>query len=114
MNLLHLEYFYVVAKEQGFTKASRALRISQPAISRMVKSLEEDFAFSLFERVGRNVRLTSQGLEVFEKCAKIFGEVDRLKGALGQIQGECKGPLQFAAAEPIASAFIPAKLAPFL
>ena len=51
MNLLHLHYFYHVAKEGGFTKASTSLRIQQPAISRMVKLLESDIGFSLFERV---------------------------------------------------------------
>lgn len=114
MNLLHLHYFYVVAKEQGFTRASRTLRIAQPAISRMVKLLEEDFGFALFERIGRNVQLTRQGLEVFENCKKIFAEVDQLKSSLDHIKGECKGPLALAAAEPIASHFIPSCLVSFL
>src|SRR5438445_1054645 len=103
MNLLHLQYFYVVAKENGFTKASKVLRIQQPAISRMVKMLEEDVGFKLFEKVGRNVQLTRHGLDVFEHCKKIFGTVDELKQSLGQISGECKGPLVMAASEPIAS-----------
>jgi DNA-binding transcriptional LysR family regulator len=107
MNLLHLEYFYVVAKEQGFTKASKALRIQQPAISRMVRFLEDDFGFRLFEKVGRNVQLTPAGMEVFEYCKNIFGAVDELKQSLGKISGECKGPLYIGASEPIASRFLP-------
>lgn len=114
MNLLHLQYFYVVAKEQGFTKASKALRIQQPAISRMVKLLEEDFGFPLFEKVGRNVQLTGAGVEVFDYCKKIFGTVDELKQSLGQISGECKGPLLIGASEPIASHFLPKILRPYL
>ncbi|MEK7354904.1 MAG: LysR family transcriptional regulator [Bdellovibrionota bacterium] len=114
MNLNQLQYFYVVAKEQGFTNASKALRIQQPAISRMVRQLEESFGFDLFEKVGRNVRLTARGSEVFEHCKKIFGEVDSLKASLGQITGECRGPLVFAAADTIASHFVPAVLADYL
>lgn len=114
MNLLHLEYFYTVAKEGGFLRASERLRIQQPAISRMVSQLEDYFGFSLFEKVGRNVRLTVQGQEVFENCTRIFGEVDSLKLSIGKISGECKGPLLIAAAEPIASSYLPAKLAAFL
>lgn len=110
MNLLHLHYFYVVAKEQGFTKASKALRIQQPAISRMVKLLEDDIGFPLFEKAGRNVQLTKAGIEVFEHCKKIFGTVDDLKQSLGQISGECKGPLLLGASEPVASHFLPAIL----
>ena len=114
MNLLHLQYFYVVAKEQGFTKASKALRIQQPAISRMVKLLEENIGFPLFEKTGRNVQLTKAGIEVFEYCKKIFGTVDELKQSVGQMSGECKGALLLGAAEPIASHFIPAILKSYL
>ena len=103
MNLLHLQYFYMVAKEQGFTKASKALRIQQPAISRMVKLLEADLGLNLFEKIGRNVQLTKSGHEVFEYCKKIFGTVEELKNSIGQISGECSGPLMIAASEPIAS-----------
>ena len=114
MNLLHLQYFYVVARENGFTNAARALRIQQPAISRMVKQLEESFGFALFERVGRNVQLTAQGKEVFQNCQKIFGEVEALQMSLGQISGECHGPLMLAASEPIASHYLPGLLKKYL
>src|ERR1044072_2514465 len=114
MNLHHLQYFYVVAQEQGFSRASEKLRISQPAISRMVKQLEDHFGFPLFERSGRKATPTAQGVDVFERCKSIFGEVDRLKSSLGDIKGVCKGPLIFGAAEPIASYFVPARLGEFL
>jgi len=114
MNLLHLEYFYTVAKEQGFTNASKVLRIQQPAISRMVKQLEDNFGFPLFERLGRNIRLTKQGEEVFLQCRRIFDEVDGLKNSIGLIGGECSGPLHIGAAEPIAGHVIPKALAKML
>lgn len=114
MNLLHLEYFFVVAREGGFTRASEALRIQQPAISRMVRQLEEDFGFPLFEKVGRNVQLTKQGVDVFENCKQIFGAVDNLKTSLGQIKGVCQGPLTIGAAEVIATHFIPSAMPQFI
>jgi DNA-binding transcriptional LysR family regulator len=114
MNLHHLKYFYVVAQEGGFSKASKVLRIQQPAISRMVGMLEDDVGFKLFERVGRNVRMTRQGEEVFETCKKIFGEVDKLKISIGQISQDCHGPFVVAASEPIASHFVPRILKSYL
>lgn len=107
MNLLHLQYFYTVAKEGGFTNASKVLRIQQPAISRMVAQLEDTMGFPLFEKAGRNVRLTSQGKEVFERAREIFVQVDGLKSAVGHLAGTAQGPLIFGAAEPIASHFVP-------
>ncbi len=114
MNLLHLNYFYVVAKEGGFLKASKLLRIQQPAISRMVGQLEENLGFELFEKIGRNVRLTSQGVEVFDRCKRIFSEVENLELSVGTINGECRGPLNIVTADGIASHFIPGALESFL
>ena len=110
MNLLHLQYFYVVAKEGGFTRASQTLGIRQPAISRMVGQLEQAVGFRLFERQGRNVQLTQRGHQVFERARKIFGEVEALELSLGQISGEVAGDLKFAAAEPLASFLVPRAL----
>lgn len=114
MNLLHLQYFYVVAKEGGFTNASKSLRIQQPAISRMVKLLEDDIGFKLFEKIGRHVQLTKAGSQVFEHCKVIFGSVEGLKQSLGQISGDCKGPMLVGASEPIASHFLPAIIKNYL
>ena len=113
MNLNQLRYFYEVAKECGFTRASKSLRVQQPAISRMVAQLEDSLGFRLFERVGREVRLTPQGSEVFERCTRIFAEVDALSTDIGQISGECHGPLAFATADPIVSHFVPRVLKTF-
>ena len=107
MNLLHLHYFYVVAEQGGFTKASQALSVRQPALSQMVKQLEESFGFRLLERQARGVLLTQRGRQVFDHARKIFAEVDTLERAMGQISGECAGDLRFAAGEPIASVLVP-------
>ena len=114
MNLLHLYYFYSVAKEGGYTKASKALHVQQPAISRMVKLLEDDFGLELFERVGRKVQLTHAGAAVFEHCKEIFGAVEGLKRSIGEIGGAVKGPLSIGASEPIAGHFLPKILKTFL
>lgn len=114
MNLLHLEYFYSVARLGSFSRASEFHRVSQPAISRMVKQLEGDLGLGLFEKIGRNVHLTTEGEKIFERCIKIFGEVENLQVSLGQIKGECSGPLLFGATEAIGSHFIPQKLADLL
>ena len=50
MNLLQLEYFQVVAKEQSITKAARALNISQSALSIMMNKLETEIGYPLFQR----------------------------------------------------------------
>jgi DNA-binding transcriptional LysR family regulator len=110
MNLLHLHYFYTVAKEGGFLRASESLRIQQPAISRMVKQLEENLGFRLFEKDGRNVRLTKTGERVFQHCTRIFSEVEDLRSSLGAIAGEAQGPLAFGANDVISTCLVPSVL----
>lgn len=110
MNLLHLHYFYVVAQQGSFTKASELLRIQQPAISRMVKQLEGSLGSALFERMGRTIRLTTEGAEVFRYSQSIFAEVERLKHHVAKEALLPRGPLAFAASEPIASHFVPSVL----
>lgn len=48
MDIRHLQYFLKVAQYKSFTKAARALYITQPTISKMVKNLEEDLGLCCF------------------------------------------------------------------
>lgn len=110
MNLLHLHYFHAVAKEGGYTKASKALYIQQSAISRMVSLLEESLGFKLFERVGRAVQLTSQGKLVYMHSQRIFSEVNTLKCAIEQVKNEPQGDVCFGATDSVASYILPKAL----
>ena len=58
--------FYSVAKNQNITKAARELMISQPAVSKSIKTLEEQLNCSLFIRNKYGVTLTSEGQLFYE------------------------------------------------
>ncbi len=57
--------FYTVANNKNITKASEELNISQPAISKSIKNLEEQLGGSLFVRTKRGVILTEEGKEFY-------------------------------------------------
>lgn len=61
INLNLYRVFYYVAKEQSITKAAKKLYISQPAISKSLKKLEEEMNVSLFYRNLNGVELTEAG-----------------------------------------------------
>jgi LysR family hca operon transcriptional activator len=77
MDLRHLRYFITVAEEQNVTRAAIRLHISQPSLSLRVHKLEEEVGASLFERVGRNIRLTQAGRLFLAQARKVIADADR-------------------------------------
>jgi len=61
MELRHLRYFVTVAKELNGSRASARLRISQPAVSRQLRDLEEELGVPLFHRGNSRLKLTPAG-----------------------------------------------------
>ena len=70
INLEYYKIFYEVAKEQNITKASENLHISQPAISKTIKILEEKLGGTLFVRTKKGVILTEEGKEFYSYITK--------------------------------------------
>lgn len=66
MELLQLSYFLELAKSEHMTLTAACLNISQPALSATIKKLENELGVPLFERQGRNIKLTKYG-EVYKK-----------------------------------------------
>jgi DNA-binding transcriptional LysR family regulator len=76
MELRHLRYFVTVAEEQNVTKAASILHISQPALSRQIRDLEEEIGVKLLERTPNSVKLTPGGKIFLQECHAILNRVD--------------------------------------
>jgi DNA-binding transcriptional LysR family regulator len=61
MELRHLRYFVGAAEAENISRAAVRLHVSQPALSRQIRDLEEELGFPLFERSAKSVRLTEAG-----------------------------------------------------
>jgi DNA-binding transcriptional LysR family regulator len=68
VELRHLRYFIGVAKTENVSRAASTLHVSQPALSRQIRDLEDEIGVTLFERTAKSVRLTKSG-RVFLKAA---------------------------------------------
>lgn len=82
MDLNKLHYFYTVAKHQQVTKAAQELYISQPALSKAMKQLEQELGVRLFYKQQRGIRLTPSGEHLRERLENVFSILDRLPGEL--------------------------------
>jgi len=79
MNLLHMKHALEVAKAGSLSKASEALLIAAPNISRSIKELEMDLGITIFERTTKGMVLTPDG-EAFVNFAKdILGQIDEME-----------------------------------
>lgn len=71
-NYNHLYYFYMTAKLGGVMKASKALRVAQPALSSQIKILESQLKRKLFTKSGRRLALTPEGQRALIYCQRAF------------------------------------------
>lgn len=69
INFEYYKVFYVIAKNKNITKAANELNISQPAISRMLKTMEDQMNTKLFIRKTKGVILTNEGRELYRLIA---------------------------------------------
>jgi DNA-binding transcriptional LysR family regulator len=109
------EVFYEVARLQSFSKAADVLFLSQPAISKHIKGLEEQYQVSLFERKGNLISLTDEGallLEYVKKGKELTRQVD-FDIATFRNKKDAKGSLIIGASTTVALYVIPKILSVF-
>lgn len=107
MELRVLHYFLTVAKEQSFTKAAEQLHITQPTLSRQISGLEEELETVLFNRNGRNITLTDEGLLLKRRALEIIDLEDKIVDEFKENEDVADGVItigcgEFAAVETLA------------
>ncbi|WP_102226578.1 LysR substrate-binding domain-containing protein [Acidimangrovimonas sediminis] len=78
LTLRQLRYFEALARHRHFGRAAEACAVSQPALSMQIKELEETLGTPLFERGGRQLRLTGFGEEFADRAQGILRQVEEL------------------------------------
>jgi LysR family nitrogen assimilation transcriptional regulator len=91
MELEQIEYFVRVAELGSFTRASSALGIAQPALSRKIRQLEVELRQNLLVRNGRGATTTDAGKLLLEHGRGILHQVQRLREELGRVRGSLAG-----------------------
>lgn len=105
-----LRQFVEVADEQGIARAARSLNMTQPALSKNLKRLEETVGASLFERHTKGTALTSAGQALYQRALKIILEYEH---ALQEVQNALtkdEGLLRIGAGPVFSSTIIPAAI----
>jgi DNA-binding transcriptional LysR family regulator len=94
MELRHLRYFVAVGEEQHYGRASRRLRVVQPALSRQIQDLEEEIGFKLFDRLPRGVKLSPAGKLFLEEARRILQAVSEATARAARVARGQSGTLR--------------------
>src|SRR5260221_11562977 len=90
MELRHLRYFIAVAEELNFSRAAERLHVSQPPLSRQIRSLEAELKIKLLDRNTQGVRLTRVGHTVLARSRKLVRDAESLRVEAQMIEKESR------------------------
>lgn len=108
-----LKVFYTVAKRLSFTKAAEELSISQPAVTKHIKELENHVSLALFYRRGNKVQLSPAGEVLLRHTEKIHEQYRQLEFDLNRLNETYKGVLHVGSSTSITQYILPPLLARF-
>lgn len=113
MNLQQLKYFLVLAQCKNYHQAAEQLFISQPALSKAMKNLEEELHVSLFNKVGKETHLTKYGSLFLSHVKTCIGALDQGVTQLNTFARENESHIRISAVYPCASQCVPLSIAEF-
>lgn len=113
MNTKVLKTFLTICRVGSITKAAQLLYISQPALSRQIQDLEEEFGCKLFDRSKRQLSLTESGFLLQQRAQEILNLDERTKKELRENSGFLSGELRIGCVESSAVRFLADKFQAF-
>ena len=108
-----LKVFFTVAIRLSFTKAAKELFITQPAVSKHIQELEEQYKIKFFDRNGSKISLTKAGELLLQHTKNIFEVYREIDFDLSALINQQRGLLRLGASTTISQYIIPPLLARF-
>ena len=99
MDIRSLRYFLAVAREENMTRAAELLHVTQPTLSKTLKSLEEELGKKLFKRRSFSIRLTDEGMLLRDRAEDLVAMADKIEQEFMSLDEITGGDLYFGLAE---------------
>src|SRR4030095_9895477 len=107
MNLERIKLFLAVVDSGSLTAAARVAHLTQPAISRSLKLLEEEIQAPLFERRGRGVALTAAGRALVPRARELLACAADVPHEVGRVAKRDYHDLRLGTVESVATFLVP-------
>jgi len=113
LNLNQLRVFYEVAKSLNYSAAADKLSVTQPAISKQIKALEEYYDLKLFTKKKQKIHITDEGRKILIYASRIFELERQLEEMIGGLKNLKYGSLRIATTQTYARRFFTTLVIPF-
>lgn len=107
MTLEQLRIFVAVAEREHLTQGSRALNLTQSAVSSAIATLEARYATKLFDRIGRRIVLTEAGKLFLTEARAVLARAAAAEAVLSDLSGLARGSLALMASQTVANYWLP-------
>ena len=114
MDLWQLNIFCKVVENKSFSKAGKAVHLSQPTISSHIRDLEEHFACRLIDRLGKEAVPTAAGLLLYSHARRMLRLRDETESAMAAFLGTMRGTLVVGASSIPGGYILPGKIGAFM
>src|SRR5262245_8764867 len=101
MDLHQLRTFLAIAEDGGVARAAVRLNLSQPAASRQIQGLEAELGMLLFDRIGRRMRLTSEGEDLLSRARRLVADAQSMRERARALQSGQTGQIKIGATPPM-------------
>ena len=99
MEIRTLRYFLAVAREENMTRAAKLLHVTQPTLSKQLKSLEDELGKKLFTRHSFSIKLTDEGVLLRNRAEDLVAMVDKIEEEFVSLDDITGGELYLGLAE---------------
>lgn len=102
-----LRAFVAVCHLGGASAAAERLAITQPAVTMLLRELEDRLGLKLFDRTGRHLKMTAAAHEALVHAEQVLADLDRLAWSMGELAQGRRGSLSVAATATVAQSIFP-------
>lgn len=113
MNARQIELFRAILRDGSLTAAANSLAISQPAASKLLRHLEDQLGYALFERIGGRLVPTPEAHLLYDDADRVFRQIEVLRDLARRVGERKVGLLRIGASLPVIWSVLPLALADF-